>query len=348
MKTRNLIAAILLSLLLMAPPVIAQEATQAADATPTMEAAATETPLPVAEPATDIQFTVAALIEFFTNNLPIIFMGIALVMSIKQVGKPQTQAEYDAEQKAIVLAREEVKKTKSLLDDLLVEGRYIVNEMRGIAQTPPTLPAPQPPVIDISHPPVGNTGTSTMDMSTPSYNPTIPIKENKYLAPYETRLDFPQGRQVHVPVNMGYVYELKNLAKDTEYPHPNVNVNQAYGARFDVAFIAGSWGFSYLSTLVKGVEYKVSVDYSAEITGKEISHLSDWLWWELDLDNKPSGLPNVGISNGARHLAEWTITGTGLPVVVTPRIRAAWASSGSNSAIVWHNLTITPVETLAG
>ena len=349
MKQAYTILSTLLLAFLLTVPTFAQEATQAVEPVPTQETVATEVAAPaVSVPATN---TVMDWMQFVIDNG--LHWYLFAFITVLFVGNLVPQSELAAR-------RESAKKTDTPVDDTLIMLLELMQSIKGSLPVQPTTTvttgngtdttitvSQPPPVIYTSQPPVGNTGTSTMDMSTPSYNPTIPIKENKYLAPYETRLDFPQGRQVHVPVNMGYVYECRDLS-GKEFPHPNVNINTAYGARFDVGFIAGSWGFSYLTTLVKGVEYRVSVDYSAEVTGDKIGTLADWLWWELHLDNKPTDHINKGISNGARNVAEWTITGTGLPVIVTPRIRAAWASSGSNSAIVWHNLTIEPVETLVG
>lgn len=271
-----------------------------------------------------------------------------LQLAVRMLGNSVPQSAIEGIMNRVIdTALIEVKRmtdaTPNKVDDGFVNAlieRQKANATGAIVPATPTLPAPTPPTVTISEYP------QQPVVTTPPYNPAIPIKENKYLAPYENRLDFPQGRQVHVPVNMGYVFECRDLS-GKEYPHPNVNINTAYGARFDVGFIAGSWGLSYLTTFVKGVEYKVAVDYSAEVTGDKISTLSDWLWWELDLDNKPTDHVNKGISNGARNVAEWTVIGTGEPVIVTPRIRAAWASASNNSAVIWHNLTITPVE-LAG
>jgi hypothetical protein len=362
-KLYTAIATLLLAFLLSVP-VLAQEATQAVESVPTVETVATEVAAPpvTSEPATDIHNAVDDVIEFFTNNLPIIFMGIALVMSIKQVGKPQTQAEYDAEKKAIAIDREEVKKTKTMLDDLMVEGRYIVNEMRGIAQTPATQPtttvttgngtdttitvSQPPPVIYPSQPPVGNTGTSTTDVSTP---PFVPMPE----APHTITRNFGvtdssfektvngTRRVIHTPVNTSPLFSTLDAA-GKEYPYPSVNVNSAYGVQFDIAYTAGAWGFTILETLVNGAAYKVRLDYTAQITGDKVDSLAEWLSHELDVNGKVTGV-SQGVMNGVSY-AEWGITGGHLPVMITPRIRCNWASAGSESKISWQRLTITPVD----
>lgn len=239
---------------------------------------------------------------------------------------------------ALAEAKRMTDATPNKVDDGFVNA--LIERQKANAAPQPTLPAPTQPTVTVSDAP-------TVTISTPPFSPVpeIPREEIKYLHPYETRLDF-GSRQVHVPVNMAYVFENKNGAGQ-DYPHPNVNVNAAYGARFDIAFIAGSWGLTYLTTLAKNVQYKVIVDYSAEVTGKHLDTLPEWLWWELEVStNGKPGLKtgvNQAIMNGAAHTAEWGITGTGEPVFLTPRIRALWASALDNSAINWHSLRVVPV-----
>jgi hypothetical protein len=366
MTTRYLIATLLLAFLLSVP-VFAQEATQAVEPTPTVETVATEVTAPVAsEPTADIHNAVDDVIEFFTNNLPIIFMGIALVMSVRQVGKPQTQAEYDAEKKAIASDRESVKKTETKLDDVMVEARNILNEMRGIAQTPSQQPtttvttgndgdttvtvSQPPPVIYPSQPPVGNTGTSTTDVSTPPFvpMPEVPHTITRNFGVTDSSFEKTVNgtrRVIHVPVNTSPLFSTLDAA-GKEYPYPSVNVNSAYGVQFDIAYTAGAWGFTIMETLVNSVAYKVRLDYTAQITGDKKDSLSEWLSHELDVNGKVTGV-SQGIMNGVSY-AEWGITGSGFPVMLTPRIRCNWASAKDESKISWHNLTITPVDALVG
>ncbi len=225
--------------------------------------------------------------------------------------------------------RESARQTETPVDDAFWTFLDMVQAFkRSMPATVPALPIPP---------------ANTPSANFPSVlNPSKPIGTTKYLAPYEMRLDMPEGRQIHVPVNMAYYFSNKDgIGK--EYPHPNVNVNNAYGARFDIAHIAGEWGFTLMFTPDKDVKYKVTVDYSAQVTGQTVSTLSDWLWWTLLLDHAPGG-NNIGISNGARHEASWVIEGTGVPMMITPCIHAQWASAGDTSVIEWHNLTITPIE----
>lgn len=149
-------------------------------------------------------------------------------------------------------------------------------------------------------------------------------------------------RVIYVPINTAASFENRDGA-GKEYPYPSVNVNGAYGVRYDIAHIAGAWGWTILETLVRDVQYRVTLEYSAEVHGDKKDSLSDWLWHELIVGDLATGV-NQGVSNGARHTAQWSMTGTGLPVMITPRLRAQWASAGDMSNICWHQLTIEPVS----
>ena len=350
MKQTYTILSTLLLAFLLSVPTFAQEATQAAEPVPTVETVAPSVPTPVSEPITDNGFFTALFNSDVIWQVITVIAMLLLFRSVPQstIDKLKAEAAKTDNPADDIGAKilEFLNANPSLIPDLFKRDTGTTTVTTGNG-TDTTITVSQPPVV-MYPAPVGNTGTSTTDVSTPPFvpMPETPREEIKYLHPYETRLDF-GSRQVHVPVNMAYVFENKNGAGQ-DYPHPNVNINAAYGARFDIAFIAGSWGFTYLTGLAKNVQYKVIVDYSAEVTGKHLDSLPEWLWWELEVSsNGKPGLKtgvNQAIMNGAAHTAEWGITGTGEPVFLTPRIRALWASALDNSAINWHSLRVVPVD----
>jgi hypothetical protein len=148
-------------------------------------------------------------------------------------------------------------------------------------------------------------------------------------------------RVIHTPVNTSPLFSTLDAA-GKEYPYPSVNVNSAYGVQFDIAYTAGAWGFTIMETLVDKVAYKVRLDYTAQVTGDKVDSLAEWLSHELDVNGKVTGV-SQGIMNGVSY-AEWGITGSGFPVMLTPRIRCNWASARDESKISWQRFTITPVD----
>jgi hypothetical protein len=203
-----------------------------------------------------------------------------------------------------------------------------------------------PPVIYPSIPPVGNTGTSTTDVSTPPFvpMPEVPHTITRNFGVTDSSFEKTVNgtrRVIHTPVNTSPLFSTLDAA-GKEFPYPSVNVNSAYGVQFDISWIAGAWGFTIMETLVDKVAYKVRLDYTAQVTGAKVDNLAEWLSHELDVNGKVSGV-SQGIMNGVSY-AEWGITGSGFPVMLTPRIRCNWASAGEESKVSWQRLTITPVD----
>lgn len=223
--------------------------------------------------------------------------------------------------------------TETPLDDMAIRVLRWLNANKDILPTllpetglpapvaPPQAPAPDVPpfVADIPHEIVRIFGTTDSSLE---------------------RIANGTRRVIHVPSNTSPHLENKNAA-GVEYPYPSVNINPAYGVQFDIAYIAGVWGFTLMETLVNASAYKVRLEYSAQVTGDKKATISEWLWHELAIDGNITGA-NQGISNGVSY-AEWDIRGTGLPMMMTPRIRCQWASASDESKISWQRLTITPV-----
>jgi hypothetical protein len=268
--------------------------------------------------------------------------------TLDKLEKRATETESNADDMAIKVLRW-LNANKELLPTLIPDtGTTTVTTGNG-TDTTITVSQP-PPVIYPSTPNVGNTGTSTTDVSTP---PFVPLPEVPHTitrnfgvtdSSFEKTVNGTR-RVIHTPVNTSPLFSTLDAA-GKEYPYPSVNVNSAYGVQFDIAYTAGAWGFTIMETLVNSVAYKVRLDYTAQITGDKKDSLSEWLSHELDVNGKVTGV-SQGIMNGVSY-AEWGITGSGFPVMLTPRIRCNWASAKDESKISWHNLTITPVDALVG
>lgn len=261
--------------------------------------------------------------------------------------------------------------TESTADDMAIKVLRWLNANKEILptlipETPaPTVPQPSVVIYDnpnptssntdttitVSQPPVGNTGSGNMDVSTPPFNPAIPITDTWIFSTTEKSFEHtfhdPETgklvrRVIHVPLNTSPVFQNENGA-GKQYPYPSVNVKPSEGVRFDIGWIAGTWGFSVLWTGVPNQRYEAILDYSAAVTGDKKDNLNSWLWHVLEVNGLTTGTPQ-GISNGARHTVKWGITGTGIPAMITPRICELWASAADNSFVSWHSLKIVPVE----
>jgi hypothetical protein len=277
------------------------------------------------------------------------FGGIYLVqLAMKIIGDsvPQSAVEgllNQATVRVLEVAKEMTAGTKNTWDDGIVDA--MIKRVQERTETP-TLPAPLPPVVTVSHPPVGNTGTSTTDVSTP---PFVPMPEVPHTivrnfgvtdSSFEKTVNGTR-RVIHSPVNTSPLFSNQDAA-GKEYPYPSVNVNSAYGVQFDISWIAGAWGFTILETLVSGTAYKVRLDYTAQVTGAKVDSLAEWLSHELDVNGKVTGV-SQGVMNGVSY-AEWGITGGHLPLMITPRLRCLWALGQDESKVSWQRLTITPVD----
>jgi hypothetical protein len=355
--------AILLSLIFFASPVFAQEATQAVESTPTVEAA-TEVVAPVSEPATDVHTWVDDTVEFFANNLPIIFMGITLIGLAFKVKEPQSSEQYESERREIERQRVEVKKTETKVDDALIEFRYLLNEFRGIAQTPaPTQPtttvttgngtdttitvSQPPPVIYPSAPNVGNTGTSTTDVSTPPFVPMPIFETTDFMDTFGKRgnnsYTWQQTGHPNAVIEIpdGYDYRRHNKdAAGVEYPYRAVETNDKYGTRLNVASNASVHQFIRTQSVQLGIgRHEIALSYVADVKDTEGGQpMHNWLWTEAYIDGQPvvAGLENSNhraLQNGA-HVATWVLDNlTPRTVSLSFNVVVHWASAKGNSTI---------------
>jgi hypothetical protein len=262
--------------------------------------------------------------------------------TLDKLEKRAIETESNADDMAIKVLRW-LNANKELLPTLIPDtGTTTVTTGNG---TDTTITVSQPPVV-MYPAPVGNTGTSTTDVSTP---PFVPLPEVPHTivrnfgvtdSSFEKTVNGTR-RVIHTPVNTSPLFSTLDAA-GKEYPYPSVNVNSAYGVQFDISWIAGAWGFTILETLVSGTAYKVRFDYTAQVTGAKVDSLSEWLSHELDVNGKVTGV-SQGVMNGVSY-AEWGITGGHLPLMITPRLRCLWALGQDESKISWQRLTITPVD----
>ncbi len=342
-RTYTFLATLLLAFLLTVPT-FAQEATQAVDATPTAEAVATEV-APPSEPVSDGGFFAAL---FSSDIVWQILIALAMLLLFRSVPKETldklekraTETESTADDMAIKVLRW-LNANKELLPAILPETPQPTITVTAPPSPTYTTSGGQETTITVSQPPV------TVYPTPPTETPVAIVRTFGTFDPALTsthKFVNKDGKEtlrvVFNPVNTSPLFSNQNAA-GTEYPYPSVNVNPAYGVQFDVSWIAGAWGFTVMETLVANVAYKVRLEYTAQITGDKVSSLPEWLWHELDVNGKVTGV-NQGISNGVSY-AEWGITGAGTPVMITPRIHCMWASAGDTSAIEWQRLSITPV-----
>lgn len=286
MKQFNRVWTIALLLLLLFSPVIAQDDVTP-EVTPTIEVAATAEPSPLAPLQSvgegnndgDVHNAVDDIVDGIASSLPIIFMGIALLMSVRQIGKPQTKEEYDKNRQEIVRDREQVKKTDSPIDDAMVEFRHLVNEFRGISDSLPIpnpgVPPTFPPVAPPAYPPAAPTPLPPpvitpikIDVK-PSLALWIPINPNPYLKDIGANgLAYTEedhdGRKVAVPT--GYKYRGSTFANS---PHPDTFYKHGAGFEMALAKKAGQFGYetSVKNFVLAGRQrFAVVVKYLANFT----------------------------------------------------------------------------------
>lgn len=245
------------------------------ESTPTIEAVPSDVPLE-AETPVDVHNWIDDVSEFITNNMPIMFLGATLLLSVAKIKQPQTQEEYEATRRDVLRQREEARRSETPLDDLMVEARNILNEMRGISASLPTQPSPPSPLprgegSNPSLPPVTQPEPPFVpEPEIPLLAKGIPINRNSTLNETGANgLSFIEadrdGRKIAVP--HGYAYKGEPGSVDGKMsPHCEVYYKPAAGFEFALADKAGWFGYEFtISNFVLAGQqrFAVVVEYEA-------------------------------------------------------------------------------------
>jgi hypothetical protein len=323
----------ILFVFLIAFPVFAQ------DSIPTPETVATEVPAPTADiPSEDVHNAVDDVIEAVTSNLPIIFMGIALLMAVMKIKEPQSRTEYEAAKREILRLREEAKKTETKVDDVIAEARNLVNEMRGISGMTISQPDPTPPVTTPPFVPVP-VGDGTIDVTAPATTAFMDVFGKRGSNSYTWQKTGHAQAVIEIPD--GYDYRNHNFdANGTEQPYKAVNTNPEYGTRLNVAFVAGKHSFIRTKPIFLGTgKHEIALSYVADVKDTEGGQpMHNWLWAEAQIDSQPvligtDTINHRALKNGT-HVATWIFTNdTPREVALSFVVNVHWASAKGDSTI---------------
>jgi hypothetical protein len=368
MKRTYVFLATLLLAFLLSVPTFAQEATQVVEPVPTVETVATEVPAPVSVPIVQPSdmITWAYIV---IAAIGVIGFTYILQLAVRMLGNSVPQSAIEGIMNRVVDATlAEAKRmadvSQNKIDDGIVNALIARQKANALpqptvsAQPPviynaPTLPAPDAPVIDFSHPPVGNTGTSTMDLSTPPFNPAIPTAD--FMDTFGKRGDnsYTWNSAGHpaavIEIPDGYNYHLDPFdANKNQYPYKAVNTNAEYGTRLNVAFTAGRYTFVRTKHVQLGIgRHEIALSYVADVKDTEGGQpMHNWLWTEAKIDGQPviAGTGTVNhraLQNGA-HTATWVFDNlTPRTVSLSFEVVVHWASAQGNSTIDLKSFGLT-------
>lgn len=339
-------------------PALAQEATQEAEATPTVEVVATVVhtaeaqveDAPVSEP-TDVHNWFDDLIEFATENHLVVFLLVGFVVGITQINRPQTRQEYESNKAAIERQKADAVKTETPYDDWLAKANEMLNEMRRISEGV-VLPLPNPSVPPTFPPAAPPTVTPPTVISPVATKPPlwIPINPNPNLnevgangrAYFDDDRD---GRAIAVPTR--YIY--RGVAS-TGSPHCEIYYKQGDGFEMALAQKAGRFGFESVVTnfvLAGNQRFAVVVKYSAKFTpviGSD-GNPTVYLGGALKSNGLPiSTLPHQPVVDGEGE-AQWVFQTAEEYHSLSVEVAAImlWAVVHDNSTLLWKEFKVVPV-----
>lgn len=356
----------MLLMLLVVGPVVAQDETPEVDVTPSQEVA---TPHPLT-PSPHVERRDTAPIESVDNHTWVddflesplaIMLGVAVILGIFQINRPQTVEQYETAKADIARQRQQAQATETPYDDWLVEAREVLNELRRRQEASEANPIPpsQPPsqtddavgvrpvvTVNLNHPP-----DTVVGVQQPDATLWVPVNPNWGLGLIgENGLAYTEndsfGRVVAVPHEYHYSAQ-PDMIDGIVSPHPDTFYKANRGFEMALAHKAGRFGYHFL--VDKPLRrFAVVVEYEARLhpeRGDDGNHTA-YLVGSIDYQGKKIAvLAQTPVLVERSSEAQWLFEAT-TPydeLVVEVRVYMPYAALQDNSTFLWKRIKCVPV-----